>query len=554
MSIPFANKLPWKSFNEFFVSIVYFVQGSSGLVTIAGSVILREQLSLDFQQMGLIALATTLPWSVKPIFGILTDLVPIKNLRRKPYLHIGPLIGALGYLLIGLYGHDFQSFFLALLFANLGLSLTDVATDGFVVEESNEDNAGRIQGLTQASIRAAVFITSFFSGILIFNDILSPHQMYMVLALFPLITFAASFFITERGADEIHLFEAKAEDSISTESSLEQRATKKMDIKIFTPAYLSTLIIVFAAIITRVVFNASINPWLVENVWAYGPEALTTAIWTSFGIWMICYFNKLKKLGLANTMIFVAILFILLWRITPDSGGSMFFYIKDTLGIDVTTIGYVNTLSNVGSIIGVLLAVKFFDKIKLKKLLAVTVVISAIYTLSTFAITNPEWAKTLGSTKVFTLLGTLVAFPVYFFDSLFNTLVTGVDFANPWTVAHGLSPLEKFFFLQSIGGEMIYMIAYIPLLKLAVLITPKKAEATNFAIITSVMNLALGISAWLSGTLYNSLMGAYHPDLPVEAIQVDVIEILIWVNIATTLSCLLVLPFLKTKQFLPSEK
>lgn len=544
-----ARFSPWHSFNEFFVSIVYFVQGSAGLTSIAMAIILREQMGLDFYQMGLIGVASTLPWSIKPLFGLLTDLVPIGKFRRKPYLHIGPLLGFLGYLVIGLYGTSFEIFFLALIFANLGLSLTDVATDGFVVEESDCSNAARIQGITQASIRVAAFVTSFFSGLLIYAEIFTPHQMFLLLACFPLMTFVASFFIHEKKADSWTLFESKPEESVSVENTLEYYQTKKVDLSIFSPGYIATLVTIFVLIVLNLVFGSQLDGFLQANAPWFARMYVSILLWVLFGLWMVSYFRKLKRLNLTSSMIFVAILFILLWRINPGTGSSTFFYLKDTLGIDEKTLGFIDTISQVGSIVGVLLAVKIFDKIRLKKLLFGTVLIAAVYGLSSFGVTYPSWGEWIGGAPVFSWLGSLIAVPVYFFDSLFNLLFVGEAFANPVTTAFSLSSMERYLFLQSIIGELVFMIAYIPLLKFAVLITPKKAEATNFAIITSIMNVGLAISTWLSGYLYNFFMGRYYPDLPVTTIQVDVINVLIWINILTTLTCLLVLPFLKTEEF-----
>jgi hypothetical protein len=539
--------LPLQSFNEFFVSIVYFVQGSAGLTSIASAIILREQLGLDFYQMGLIGVASTLPWSIKPVFGLLTDLVPIGKFRRRPYLHIGPLLGFLGYVLIGLYGTSFESFFLALILANLGLALTDVATDGFVVEESDQKNAARLQGITQASIRIAAFITSFFSGLLIYADILTPNQMYLVVACFPLITFIASFFLKEKPITEVsHLSPA---ESLTLETKVEYAETKRLDLKIFSPVYIISLIVIFLLIIANLIFGSAIEKFLAENLPQLSSSYVTIAIWLLFAAWMITYFQKLKKLQLTSSMIFVAILFILLWRINPGAGSSMFFYLKDTLLINEKTLGFIDTIAQIGSIVGVILAVKIFDKLKLKSLLAITVIIGASYGLTSFAVTRPEWAEWIASNTLFSWLGIVISTPVYFFDSIFQALFVGGDFVNPLTTAMALSPMEKFLYVQSIIGELVFMIAYIPLLKFAVLITPKKAEATNFAIITSIMNVGLAISTWLSGYLYNTLMMRYHPELEVSVVQVDIIEILIWVNIITTATCLLVLPFLKTKEF-----
>ena len=277
---------------------------------------------------------------------------------------------------------------------------------------------------------------------------------------------------------------------------------------------------------------------------------MTIVIWSLFGAWMLLYFTKLTKLKLTSPMIFLAILFILLWRINPGTGSSMFFYIKDTLGVNEKTLGFIDTIAQIGSLIGVILAVKIFDKVKLKRLLLITVIIAAAYGFTSFAITRPVFAEWIGSTAPFSWLGMIIAVPVYFFDSLFSLFFTDAGFSNPIQTALNLTSMEKFLYLQSIIGELIFMIAYIPLLKFAVLITPKRAEATNFAIIASIMNIGLAISAWLSGYLYNTLMGRLHPDLATTAIQIDVIEILIWVSIITSLMCLLVLPFLKTEEFI----
>ncbi len=545
----FTRYLPWKSFNEFFVTIVYFVQGAGALTAIASMNILKDELNLNFYQMGLIGVASTLPWTVKPIYGILTDLVPIGNYRRKPYLQIGPLIGFLGYLLMGLYGHTFATFFLPLVFANLGLALTDVATDGFIVEESTQENTARLQGITQISIRAASFITSFFSGLLIQVGLVSSHGMYLILAIIPLATFVGSFFIHEKPANAFKLFEPDPADSISLESSLEQHQSKAIVLKIFSPGYIVSLVLIFVLVMGNTVAGESIDAFLAAYVPWFPGLYLGTLIWSLFVAWMISYFYKLTKLKLASPMIFVAILFILLWRINPGAGSAMFFYVRDNLHVNIKTLGFIDTIAQIGSIVGVLLAVKFFDKIRLKKLLLVTVLIAAAFGLTSFAITRPEWATTIGVNPIFSFLGTLVAVPVYFFDSLFQWLFAGAAWVNPVSAAVALTGIEKFLYLQSILGELIFMIAYIPLLKFAVLITPKRAEATNYAIIASIMNIGLAISGLLSGILYNSLMARYHPTLEVTSIQVDVIEILIWINIITSMMCLLVLPFLKTREF-----
>jgi len=487
-------------------------------VGIAEALILREELGLDFAQMGMIAAASIIPWSVKPLYGLLTDLVPIGKFRRRPYLHVAPLLAVAAYAWIALFAHDFHSFLIPLILANVGLGFTDVATDGFIVESSTKENVTRLQGITQASIRFAAFFATFFSGLLIHRGILTPHETFFIAATLPFFTFLFSFGITE------HVVTAKDEDVAHHE---------------LTPTFITTLLAVFAFIIFNLAF-----PSFLPDLSRLPPTFWSVVSWGSFFVWMTAYFWKLKKLKLTSGMIFIAMLFILLWRFNPGAGSPMFFYLKDNLGLSEETLGFAGTASQIASIIAVILAVKVFDRFNLRRLLGYTVLAAGLFGISAFALTRSEIAIALGGNTIVDILATTIALPVYLFEAIFSYFATG-EWNNFWQNATSLAPLENFLFLQNFIGEILFMIAYIPLFKLAVMITPKKAEATNFAVIAAVMNIGLALSAYASGFLYEKLKDT---TLAPEALDLHAIEILIWINVLTSLTCLLVLPFLNEKE------
>jgi hypothetical protein len=308
-----------------------------------------------------------------------------------------------------------------------------------------------------------------------------------------------------------------------------------------TPPFIASLVGVFALIILNLTIGDKIAELtqLPKIFWS-------VTSWGSFFVWMTAYFWKLKKLKLTSGMIFLAMLFILLWRFNPGAGSPMFFYLKDVLKISEETLGFVNTSAQIASILAVILAVKFFDKFSLKRVLGYTVLAAGLFGITAFAITRVEVATAFGANPIIDFIATLIALPVYFFEAVFSWL-TGGEWNNFFANAVALSPVENFLFLQSFIGEMLFMIAYIPLFKLAVLITPKKAEATNFAIIAAVMNIGLALSSYTSGILYEKLK---VPGLGDAGIDLNAIEILIWVNIITSMSCLLVLPFIREKEII----
>ena len=501
--------------NEVFISLVYFVQGSAGIVGIASSLILRERLGLDFFQIGIISAASVIPWSIKPLYGLLTDLFPINGYRRKPYLHIGPLLGIFGFLYIAIYARDFSSFLLAIVFANIGFGLTDVATDGLVVEQSDSENVTKLQGLTQASIRIAAFFTSFFSGLLIYREIFTPFQMYYLAAVFPAFVFILSFFVKEK------------------------KITKKIEHEakdLFSPLSIIAIVFIFIAIISNMIF-----PEFLSSRFYISKTIISLILWSLFFVWMSMYFLKLKKLKLTTGMIFLAALFILLWRFNPSAGSPLFFYIKDTLGISEEKLGFIDTASQIGSILAVILSVKFFDKFNLKSLLGLTVIIGGLFGFLTFAITRSEIATAIGNNFLIEFLAKILAIPVYFFETLFSKIFSE-EFVGFFEKIKNITAIENFLFVQNFLSEMVYMIAYIPLLKFIVLICPKKAEATNYAVIASIMNIGLALSSYASGWFYEFFK---NPNLPKESIDLSAIEILIWINVGTSMLCLFVLPFLK---------
>lgn len=521
-----ARLSPWQGYNDFFISLVYFVQGSGGITAIAGSLLLREQFGLDFTQQGLIAAAAVIPWSIKPLYGILSDTLPIGGYRRRPYLHIGPLLAVLGFALIGFWSHDFASFLLPLVLANLGLGLTDVATDGLIVEQTTRENAARLQGLTQASIRVAALLSAFLSGLLVHRELLTPQGVYLLQATLPLLTLAASFFVREQRVSG---------------------ATRHAAADELTVGFVGSMLLIFLLIIGNLVWGGQLVVQLGLPAWS--STLLSAAVWGAFLIWIGVYFYRLAHLGLTTRLIFLAAGFILLWRFNPGAGTPMFFYLKDTLGVSPEVMGFVDAAGQVGSILAVVLAVKFFDRFSLRVLLGSTVIAAGLWGLTSLCVTRPELAEAVGSSGIVHFAALMLALPVHLLDALFTAVTDGQlpSVAATWQSLGAQDPLVSFLYLQTFLGEVLFMLAYIPLLKLAVLVTPRKAEATNYAVIASIMNIGLALSAWASGWLYD----AFAPSSdPTAAIDVSTLEILIGINVLTSFACLVLLPWLRTERLI----
>src|SRR6188472_2396902 len=82
------------------VVMVYFAYGTLGLVDVTRDLWIKESLSFTPSQLAGISVWLTLPWAVKMVFGELVDTVPIFGSQRKAYIILGALLMASGLLIL----------------------------------------------------------------------------------------------------------------------------------------------------------------------------------------------------------------------------------------------------------------------------------------------------------------------------------------------------------------------------------------------------------------------------------------------------------------------
>src|SRR3990170_4747428 len=165
--------------------VVYFAQGMWSLPAQSITIVLKDR-GLGPGQIADFFLLSTIPWLIKPAYGLLSDFVPLFGRRRKSYfmLTCGLAAASAGVLASGLlishgpirtyawtlrgFGFEYPLAFtlvpgvgLFTLMA-LGLAFTDVLTDAMMVEH------GRPRGLTGAfqSVQwACITVASVLVGV-----------------------------------------------------------------------------------------------------------------------------------------------------------------------------------------------------------------------------------------------------------------------------------------------------------------------------------------------------------------------------------------------------
>lgn len=80
--------------------MVYFAYGALGLITIAESFWVKQSLTLTPAELAALSVWLTLPWTIKMVFGELVDAVPVLGSQRRAYVLIGGALVAAGLIML----------------------------------------------------------------------------------------------------------------------------------------------------------------------------------------------------------------------------------------------------------------------------------------------------------------------------------------------------------------------------------------------------------------------------------------------------------------------
>lgn len=362
------------------ILMVYFVQGILGLARLAVSFFLKDDLGLTPAQVAAMMGVASLPWVIKPVFGFISDSLPIWGYRRRSYLVLSGGLGCLAWIGMATIVHSALAATIAIALSSLSVAVSDVIVDSLVVErvrQESQSDAGSLQSLCWSATAVGGIITAYFSGWLLAH--MSTRQVFLITATFPLIVSAVAVLIAD----------PKVKAQLNLDSTKHQ-------------------------------------------------------------------IQQLKQ-AITQKRIWLPVAFLFLWQATPSSESAFFFFTTNDLGFDPEFLGRVRLVTSLAALLGIWVFQRFLKAVAVRRIFLWSTLISAALGMTTLLLVT-HTNRTLGIDDQWFSLG----------DSLILTVM----------------------------GQ----IAYMPVLVLAARLCPPGVEATMFALLMSVSNLA-GILSHESGAL-----------------------------------------------------
>ena len=199
---------------------VYFVQGILGLARLAVSFFLKDDLGLSPAEVAVLTGISAIPWIIKPLFGFISDGLPIFGYRRRPYLIFSGLLGTASWLALATLVDNAWTATLVILLTSLSVAISDVIVDSLIVERAREESlsrSGSLQSLSWGSSALGGLLTAYFSGLLLQH--LSNARVFEITATFPLIVSSVAWLIAE---DKIIPGDADSEQISPVKQQIEQ--------------------------------------------------------------------------------------------------------------------------------------------------------------------------------------------------------------------------------------------------------------------------------------------------------------------------------------------
>ena len=495
--LTFIDKMKFN--NKMAYLIISFNQGIGSISDLAVQYYFKDDLKIEPARLSQIFSLILIPWTIKPIFGMITDLFPIFGYRRKNYIILCGIINVLCWLYMSfLVKTLFESVF-CLLIINICLSFSTVLGEAIVVELSklettnNASTAKDYVSLFFFCKYVGALLSSYLKGL--FVELMSIRTIFFISAILPWMIVTAGFILVEVkinnhlkeeesispnsdknnyleyvNEDEKVLLKEKSFDNKNRDLNLSKEIKNKSE-KNKKDVNYNILESKEEILEEKEKFaklddnNKDLQEHLIKDKTHDTNENKNTEnLENSYhSIFFPSKKPSPKELlsefvnFICQKYVLVPTIFIFVFMATPAFGDPFFYFLTNELKFTASSLGKISFFTTAGTLIAIWLYRTYFTKCNFRILITIGTIISFIFTLLTYLLVK----------RVNKILGISDFFLVLFSSSFLSML-----------------------------GELIMM----PMLSLACLLCPKNLEGTVYAFFLSALNLG-GVLSNLFGSI-----------------------------------------------------
>ncbi|MBD2186604.1 folate/biopterin family MFS transporter [Pseudanabaena mucicola] len=349
------------------IAVIYFVQGAMAISQLAVSFFLKDDLGLSPAEVASMVGIAMLPWTVKPLYGLISDGFPVFGYRRRPYLLLSSVLGVFAWLSMGAWVTTPFWAIAMIATGSLSLAFSDAITDALIVQRARlepEGDAGSLQSFSWIASSIGAIISAYLSGYLL--EHFGAKFVFEVTATLPLLVGIAAFAI--------------ADPPMST------------------------------------IFIAAPDPNVDPNLATTKPAlSRNSQVWLSLKLNL----TQLRE-AFTNKAIWLPAAFLFFWQATPSADTAFFYFTTNELNFNPEFLGTVKFFASWAGLLGVWLFQRFFRGVPTRTIFFWTTIVSTLLGLTSLLLVthtnrllglDDRWFS-LGDSLILTVAGRIAFMPV----------------------------------------------------------------------------------------------------------------------------------------------
>jgi folate/biopterin transporter len=348
------------------IAIIYFVQGAMAISQLAVSFFLKDTLGLSPAEVASMVGITMLPWTVKPLYGLISDGFPIFGYRRRPYLLLSSILGIFAWLSMGSWVATPFWAIAMIATGSVSLAFSDAIADALIVQRARlepEADAGSLQSFSWIVSSVGAIVSAYLSGYLL--EHFGAKLVFEITAFLPFLVGVAAFAIADPPMSNIFI--------VVPDPANPQKSSNSV--------------------------NLSRN----------------SQIWMS----LKSNLSQLRE-AFTNKKIWLPAAFLFCWQATPSADTAFFYFTTNELKFNPEFLGTVKFVASWAGLLGVWLFQRFFKGVATRKIFFWTTIVSTLLGLTSLLLVthanrmlgiDDRWFS-LGDSLILTIAGRIAFMPV----------------------------------------------------------------------------------------------------------------------------------------------
>ena len=346
------------------IAIIYFVQGAMALSQLAVSFFLKDDLGLTPVEVASMVGITMLPWTIKPLYGLVSDGFPVFGYRRRPYLLLSSVLGVFAWGSMALWVSTPFWAIAMIATGSLSMAFSDAIADALIVQRARletDGDAGSLQSFSWMASSVGAIGSAYLSGYLL--EHFGARIVFEVTAGLPLLVGIAAFAIADPPMSAIFIV---APDPLTPDSK-------------------------------PVTLSRSSQKWL-------SIKANLVQLRQAF----------------SNKAIWLPAAFLFCWQATPSADTAFFYFTTNELNFNPEFLGTIRFFASWAGLLGVWMFQRFFKAVPTRTIFFWTTIISTVLGLTSLLLVThanrslgigDRWFS-LGDSLILTIAGRIAFMPV----------------------------------------------------------------------------------------------------------------------------------------------